>query len=120
METLSKAEKARRAATIQVFGEGGTIESCLRDIPESDIEEMDEEQINLACAWKVDHNPNWDFEIRDFRIVEKKVEFWGNLILVSAGKFTTQCYGSKIEAEESSFDGVYRTAVKLIEAPIEE
>ena len=120
METLSKSEKAKRAAAILVFGEGGTIESCLLDIPESDMEDLDEEQINLIGQWKVDYNPTWDFEIRDYRTVEKRVEIWANLILVAAGKFTALCYGSKAEAEESSFDGVYRTAVKLIEAPIEE
>jgi len=120
MEILSKSEKAKRAAAIQVHGEGGTIESRMLDIPESDMDDMDEEQINLALAWKVDYKPTWDFEANEYRIIEKKVETWANLILVAAGKFTALCYGSKSEAEESSFDGVYRTAVKLIEAPIEE
>ncbi len=120
MEILSKSEKAKRAAAIHVFAEGGTIESCLLDIPESDMEDLDEEQINLIGVWKVDHTPTWDFENRDYRNVEKRVELWANLILVAAGKFTALCYGSKAEAEESSFEGVYRTAVKLIEAPIEE
>lgn len=120
MEILERKERARRAGTHQVHGEGGDIESCLRDIPESDMDDLDEEQINLIGLWELDYNPSWDWKNRDYRTVETKVEFWGNLLLVGPGKFTIQCYGSKIEAEESSFEGVYRTAVKLIEAPIEE
>jgi len=120
MKKIDKKELARRNLVMQVQAEGGAIESCLlaidlTDIAEDDREFAEAEQMDLIGIFNIDDNPTWDWEKKDFRIPEPKIQFFVNIYPTGPGRFASQSFGSKEEAEESSFDGAYRTAVKMIE-----
>ena len=54
MKTNEKQEQARRSFMMQVHSEGASIEKCLKEIPESDIDEDSQEEIDLIGVWEVD------------------------------------------------------------------
>jgi len=120
MKKIDKKEQARRNLVMQVHAEGGEIESSLlevdlTDIPESDIEAAEAEQMDLVGVWKLDYIPTWDWEKVDYRIPEPKIQFFVNIYPTGPGRFASQSFGSQEEAMDSAFDGAYRTAVKMIE-----
>ena len=120
MKKIDQKEQARRNLVMQVQAEGGEIESCLlevdlTDIPESDIEAAEAEQMDLVGVFSIDYIPDWDWGKRDYRIPEPKIQFFVNIYPTGPGRFASQSFGSQEEAIDSAFDGAYRTAVKMIE-----
>ena len=120
MKKIDKKELARRALVNQVHGEGGAIESCLlaidlTDIAEDDREFVEAEQMDLIGIFNIDDNPTWEWEKRDYRIPEPKIQFFANIYPTGPGRFASQSFGSEEEAKDSAFEGAYRTAVKMIE-----
>jgi hypothetical protein len=113
---LDKKEQARRNFIIQVHSEGGHIESLYRDLPVDEDPEMTEEQMESALEWSHDPMPIWNWEILDYRVPEPKIIIYANIYPIGPGMFSSQCFGTELEAQESAFDGCYRKAVKLIES----
>jgi len=120
MKKIDKKELARRAFVMQVQSEGCSVISCslvvdLTDIAEEDREIAEIEQQDLIGIFDIDDNPSWDWEKRDYRIPEPKIQFFANIYPTGPGRFASQSFDSEEEAKSSAFEGAYRTAVKMIE-----
>ncbi len=122
MTKLTNAqERARRNLAIQVKAEGGTIESCLLNVDLTDIAEEDRElaeieQLDLIGIWEIDDTPTWNWENRDYRRTEPKIQYFANVYPTGPGQYVSQGFSSKEEAKDSAIDGCYRVAVKMVEA----